>query len=396
MDDRARERPDSKGTASVWRASATRLREGVEASSRGLSRRVSELGDRMKHSRAIGRIGSAVEPLRVLKKATDAQRRGNHAMAYRLLEPMVRAQPDDPRLVAALWRAALACDRIEEVAPSMSHVIQRLAGSGRAKRASELWVALDGAAPVDPGALVRIAEVLEIGDLRIRALREAAACESRHLSPGLAAHTAELAREIDPPTALRAVRRALEAPGLHDTKRRRLHQLEGELLEAGASETDPVQAAAGEALAAVEPVARYQDLKLVEAMPTGFLPEAMTMQLAAARAARVEYAKVEAIAVAEVRGLARQPVLVIDLLLNWCSTQDTTLRAVRLRGDGFDPRMVFETAEDRAEASRAFVAELLERCEAAALPSRDERGDVVVRSFESLEAYARNVLRVAC
>jgi hypothetical protein len=155
-----------------------------------------------------------------------------------------------------------------------------------------------------------------------------------------------------------------------------------------------MEAAAEEALQATDPISRFSDLKLREAMPTELLPEAIALQLPGGRTARIEYSRIDAVAVAEVMGLARYPVVLIDLLLNWSSEQDPTLRAVRLRSDAFDPRMVFEAPDDRTEAFRGFVSELLDRCDALALPSPDGTGAVEMETFESQEAYARVVLQV--
>lgn len=411
------------------RKAAEGVRQRGEVSLRGVRRSVAEAGDRLKSSQASRQMGSAVDSWRVIKKAADAQRRGNHGLAYRLLEPKVRANPSDVRLVVAFWGAALACDRAEDVGSFMTGIIRRLASSGKPNRAAELWMELRSAVPsarVDPSALVRIAETLESGgrrELLVQALREAADSDSKGLSPGLAVRIAEMARELDPPTALRAVHRALEASGLHQAKRTRLEQLEVELVRLGSEAPAPglpvhaseatqersadgepgyeprsgaewMEAAAEEALETADPISRFSDLKLREAMPTELLPEAIAFQLAGGRAARIEYSKIDAIAVAEVMDLARYPVVLVDLLLNWSSEQDPTLRAVRLRSDAFDPRMVFEAPDDRTEAFRSFVSELLERCDAVALPSLDGNRSVHVETFETLEAYAREVLQV--
>jgi hypothetical protein len=458
MVDRNKGGSNSAKLGTLVRKATAQVRERGEVSLRGVRRSVVEAGDRLKSSHASKQMGSAVESWRVIKKAADAQRRGNHAMAYRLLEPKVQANPADAKLVVAFWSAALACDRPEDAASFMTGIIRRIASSGKPDRAAELWMELRSAVPsarVDPSALVHIAETLEVGggrDPLVQALRDAADSDSRGLSPGLAVRIAEMAREIDPPTALRAVRRALEAPGLHEAKRMRLGQLEEELVAAaagstasepapassrelqpatqsvcnegrGAEEPTPdlalkgpeaalersalreladeprsgaewMEAAADEALRAADPIARFRDLKLREAMPTGLLAEGVALQLPAGRTARIEYTKIDAIAVAEVMGLAQHPVVVVDLLLNWSSEQDPTLRAVRLRSDGFDPRMVFEAPDDRAEAFRSFLSELRVRCNAVPLPDLASAEAVGLRTFETLEAYAREVLQV--
>jgi hypothetical protein len=155
------------------------VREQGAASLRGVRRSAAEATDRLKSTQAAERLGAAVETRRVIKKATDAQRRGNHPMAYRLLESEVRENPDDARVVAAFWSAAQACERAEDAIPALLRIIRKLASTGEPERAAELWLELREASPsalVDPSSLVRMVPALE-ADGRLErvtlALREA-------------------------------------------------------------------------------------------------------------------------------------------------------------------------------------------------------------------------------
>ena len=130
-------------------------------------------------------------------------------------------------------------------------------------------------------------------------------------------------------------------------------------------------------------------------MPTKLREEAVALQLLAGRKAGIEYSKIDAVAVAEVMGLADHPVVVIDLLLNWGDEGDSTLRVARLRSDGFDPRMVLETPDDPAAALRSFLSEILVRSGAVPLPDSDAVLGVNRRCFDDVESYQREVLRVA-
>jgi hypothetical protein len=460
MDDR-----DEKGSGSAplrarMRSALGLVREQGAASLRGVRRSAAEATDRLKSTQAAERLGAAVETRRAVKKAADAQRRGNHPMAYRLLEPEVRANPDDGRLVVAFWSAALACERTEQAVPALLRIIRRLASTGEPKRAAELWLELRDAAPsarVDPGTLVRIAPALQASgrsEQVVRALRETVDPRNDSgLSPGLAVRVAEMARGLDPPTALTAARRALNSPDLHEAKRARLEDLVAQLEKAETEATPeisaevpaaaspaaaespdpptgvaltppieetqprgeaPAQAPAAEpaapaetpaaeevaeravddALAALAPAAHFAGIKVTEAMPTQLRKEAIALQLPGGRKVGVEYTKIEAVAVAEVRGLADHPVVVIDLVLNWSGQGDTTLRVVRLRNDGFDPRMVIAAPEGPAEAFRSFLSELLERSNALLLPDPDGEIGVNARAFDDISAYQREVLRV--
>jgi hypothetical protein len=420
------------------------VRQQGAASLRGVRRSAAEATDRLKSTQAAERLGAAVETRRVVKKATEAQRRGNHPMAYRLLESEVRENPDDARVITAFWSAALACERAEDAVPALLRIIRKLASTGEPERAAELWLELRDASPaalVDPSSLVRMVPALEAdGRLEQVALALREAVDPRNdsaLSPGLAGRVAEMARQLDPPTALTAAHRALTSPDLDETKRARLEDLVAELEKAGADEAadppaeaetavdTPVKAdaaanppaeapavapdppaetpaaaevterAVDDALEALAPTARFGDIKVTEAMPTKLREEAVALQLLAGRKVGIEYTKIEAVAVAEVRGLADHPVVVIDLVLNWGEQGDSALRVVRLRSDGFDPRMVIEAPGDPAEALRSFLSELLARSGAVPLPDLDGALGVNLRAFDDLEAYQREVLRAA-
>jgi hypothetical protein len=396
------------------------VRRQGEASLRGVRRSAADAADRLKRTQTAERLGAKVESWRIVKKAAEAQGRGNHAMAYRLLEPEVRDDPDDPRVVAAFWKAALACDRAEDAVPAMVRVIRKLAGGDKSKRAAELWTELRSVSDttlLDPTSLVRIAQALEAdggSDQAVAALREAVDPRNASgLSPGLAVRIAEMSRDLDPRSALRAARSALASPELHEAKRARLeamivtleHEEEKGEAKAAKAENDvsPPAGSSGEdarvravdaALEALAPTTRFSDLKITEAMPTSLLDEGIGLQVLGGRKVRVDYGKIEAVSVAEIRGLAPHPVVVIDLLLNWSDGSDTTLRAVRLRSDGFDPRMVMAAPPDADEALRSFLSELLARSKAVQLPDPDSALGVRLRAFDELGLYQREVLQV--
>ena len=414
-----REKKDSRSAplgARVRSALGVVRRQG-EASLRGVRRSAADVADRLKQTQTAERLGSKVESWRTVKKAADAQRRGNHAMAYRLLEPEVRENPHDPQVVAAFWRAALACDRAEDAVPAMLRVIRKLAGGDKSERAGELWIELRSVSDttlLDPASLVRVAQALAAdarSDRAVAALREAVDPRNASgLSPGLAVRIAEMSLDLDPRSAFRAARSALASPDLHEAKRARLEAMvvtleRAEEVEEAEAKDDvsPPAESSGEdatvrsvdaALEALAPAARFSDIKITEAMPTRLLDEGIGFQVPGGRKVRVDYGKIEAVSVAQVRGLAQHPVVVIDLLLNWRAESDPILRVVRIRSDGFDPRMVIAAPPDENEALRSFLSELLERSTALPLPDPDSALGVKVRAFDELELYQREVLQV--
>jgi len=445
MGDHKEGKPRSSPLGARMRNALGQVRQQSAASLRGVRRSVAVAGERLKHTQTAERLGAEVEIRRAIKKAADAQERGNHALAYRLLEPEIEAWPEDARVVLAFWNAALACEQVEKAVAPMLHTIRALAGAGEPERAAALWVELRGAIPsahVEPSALVRIAAaLLEEGkaEQAVEALRDSLSSDNSSLSPGLAVRVAEMAHDLDPPTALRAAQRALASPDLHEAKRARLHGLvvalerrESAVEPDGAAGEDAADAAPGDsadpdsdsagdlavvaseptqepgplsatpleasavapALEALVPAIRFGEVKVREGMPTGLQEKGLSLQLMGGRKARIEYAAIQALAVAEVGGEAAHPVTIVDLALNWNEPEDPILRVVRLRSDGFDARMVVEASPDRGEAFRAFLADLLARCSAIPLPDPDAVQGFGVRAFDDLESYQREVLQV--
>jgi hypothetical protein len=98
--------------------------------------------------------------------------------------------------------------------------------------------------------------------------------------------------------------------------------------------------------------------------------------------------------VAAVHGLAAKPVILVDLVLNWMSPANETLRVIRLRGDRFDPRRLFPGHASSVDALRSLVKLLIERADATALPDSESAEGRPYASYEELETYHRTVLLV--
>jgi hypothetical protein len=161
-----------------------------------------------------------------------------------------------------------------------------------------------------------------------------------------------------------------------------------------APDTAATQAAVAAALEAPTPVARFADIKVTEAMPTRLEEEGIRLQLCGGRKARVAYTGITALAVAQVSGLSDQPIVAIDLVLNWQESEETTLRVVRLRSDRFDPRMVMAAGAENDVTLCDFLAELIAGSEALPLPDADAALGVRLRAFDDIETYEREVLQV--
>jgi hypothetical protein len=138
----------------------------------------------------------------------------------------------------------------------------------------------------------------------------------------------------------------------------------------------------------------FPDLKRMPAQPSGLEETALLIQVAGSRRARIELDQVQAIAVGEVGGLADEPVVVIDLLMDVREVDGAPLRLVRLRGDEFDPRQLMPDAPDAGAALQAFLGTLMERTRAMPLPDPEAALGLIVPRFDTLDEYEQQVLQV--
>ena len=92
--------------------------------------------------------------------------------------------------------------------------------------------------------------------------------------------------------------------------------------------------------------------------------------------------------------VAEGPVILVDLVLNWMTPKNETLRVIRMRGDQFDPRRVLAEQSSPTEALRVFVKTVLDRSHAIALPDPEDALGQPFSSFEEIAIYQRAVLLV--
>lgn len=141
-------------------------------------------------------------------------------------------------------------------------------------------------------------------------------------------------------------------------------------------------------------VARFVNVKVAEVVPDRLAADGISLRKVSGASGLVAYAKIQAIAVGAVSGLADKPVLVIDLVMNWNDVAAEQVQVLRLRSDGFDVRTLMPQASSPVEAFRAVLEQLLARTGAIPLP---DRGSVRGRPFSThadLADYERVVLQV--
>ena len=275
-----------------------------------------------------------------------------------------------------------------------------------------------------------------------RAVRDAVDPRNEDLAPGVALRLFEEGRDVNPQSARRAAEVALASPHLHEAKRERLQAwLEGRdpdegrtppaapkaaapnpaaarstpagRLKLGALSDEQVAAAAarlppstpaprpastpvhaGETIPNLPPEPEQRDgLTVLAARPVELTDDAFLLEASNERRLRIEYAQIEAVSVAEVGGLADQPVAIIDLVLNWTRRDAEPLRTVRLRADAFDPATLAPGPCVAGGALAALLGEILDRSHAVPLPDPESALGLRLAGFESLEAYESESLR---
>jgi membrane associated rhomboid family serine protease len=135
-----------------------------------------------------------------------------------------------------------------------------------------------------------------------------------------------------------------------------------------------------------------RNIRSIVVTPVGLEPDGLHIESEGGARRRVPLEKLEAISVAAVGGLSEKPVLLIDLVMNWTSGGNETLKVIRFRGDRFDARNFTRDVSSPLDALRAFIAALLRDSGATPLPDEPSANGMPFASFDDLASYQRNVL----
>lgn len=140
------------------------------------------------------------------------------------------------------------------------------------------------------------------------------------------------------------------------------------------------------------PAGASSALRVVEIIPVELTDDGLVAwEVANEQRTRVHYRAIEAVAAAEVLGLAETGVIVIDLILR--STRPGRPRSsLRMRSNAFDPAALFPERTDAGQALRALLSEVLDRSGATPLPSPDSALALRPQRFESLAAFETETL----
>ncbi len=365
LDDLAPERSERQGVRNFLESVAARAKSGV---------------NRLRGAAA--ELAGAT----FLRHALAARERGNLEAAFWLLNEAFGVDPDAPGVAVHYWNTALALGRVDIASPAGVRLVESHAAVGEIDLAAQYWMELIGAAPevrAAPDAIATILPALkrrladardeEASELRgrlRRAMRHAVDPRSGELHPGVALRLFDEGRELTPEAARRAAEVALRSPNLHTAKRARLEQ-------------------------ALAPSARSA-CKLFEGVPIELGPEAIVLRNAEGLEVPIPYEGIDAVAVAEVSGLAEQQVTIIDLIRGWrdASPGSGPLLVARMRGDTFEPGSLIPGPCLPGAELAAFLGEILERSRAVAMPDLESALGVRLARFESLAEYERNVLNI--
>jgi hypothetical protein len=339
-----------------------------------------------------------------LEAAMEARTRGDDAESLAILTAAFERRPDED-VCLALWDAAVLCNQPEAGAAAITRAIREAAKRGDMELALRHWSELSDRVPtafIDPGTLLRlIPQLLDENqkDRAVLALRQAVHPDNTGLTPGLAMRIVEVAKSLDPASALAAAQAAIASPDLHDAKRPKLQSLITSLESRGVAVPEP-RAERTDVAPVVDELgsvalARFGQAKLTEARPVRLEPGALHVVLEDEREAAISFAKIQAIAVAAVADQGPKPVLLIDLLANWNESEAELLRGVRLRSNRFDPRKLLGDPDASARIAFArFVAELIEACQAVPVPDREACMGKPFARYDSIADYERELLEV--
>lgn len=137
-----------------------------------------------------------------------------------------------------------------------------------------------------------------------------------------------------------------------------------------------------------------RSIRAIEAVPLELQSDAVEIDTDGRGKSRLPFARIEALAVATVRGLGPAPVVVLDCILNWRDDIGSPLKLIRFRSDRFEASAigVGEPGGDDATVLGAWAASLARASGATCLPSEAILGGVGLPAFASLEDYERDVL----
>ena len=138
---------------------------------------------------------------------------------------------------------------------------------------------------------------------------------------------------------------------------------------------------------------RFSEVKVSEVEPKSIDGDGLVLQRGE-KIHRVPYSRIQAIGMGLVYLGASEPVLLIDLALNWNDPNAQILQLIRLASHPADFARLIPEEADSAAASRRLILELLERSGAVALPDAEALGGSEFSTYPDLSLYQNLVFDV--
>jgi len=151
----------------------------------------------------------------------------------------------------------------------------------------------------------------------------------------------------------------------------------------------------------LEPTPSLRPLRIRTAVPLAIDEDGLVLEVDGGGKTRLPFGRIQAMAVASVKGIASKPVVIVDFAINWEAGREP-LRLIRLQSDRYDPRALVqglrETDASNSEslpaiaALRIFLRQVLGGGDITPMPNPAAAGAEPLAKYESLSAYQRDVL----
>lgn len=339
---------------------------------------------------------------------------GKHDEALATVAGVLRREPQNVDAAIAYWRLAVEAGRPSEAAAAMLGAVRQEIRQGELDLAADHWLELAGAAPAQAADLTVGARIVDYL-VETRRLEEAqrglvlvARVVTSDVPAGVVARLGRAAAVVGGAGAAPVLRVAARHPELPEAQREEFGRVLEELSTAGSvssasggppeaaegagTQPEPPEAAEPEQVELAEVWQGARSLRVVEAVPVGLGATEIRLRIAGKGDRSLPLEQVQAVAVAGIKPPAGGSYLVLDLLLDSLWGSGETVRVVRLSSRTFDPRRILGVEGSPIEAFRGLVDVILKGSEGVPLPGPEAVMGRPFASFESLQAYEREVL----
>lgn len=322
------------------------------------------------------------EGFQALEYAAAKKEAGRSAEAFALLLEAARRNPGHKDLIEGLWELGVETGKEEESAKYLIALVESEIRRDQMELAAIHFWRLREKIPeasISTTYKIRLIQYLkerqENEDAKALAnelLREV----SLNSPPLLLMNLVNIASELNPSVAAKALELCLQHPEIPEPQKNELRKKFGDLKEK----------------APVEALAADRSIKVTQAVPVSLKEGKLVMNVKGVGERVLSFDRIQSIAVAEIISLLDLPYLLIDLFLDDPKSSASAVRSIRLLSSGFEPRTFFPDIQDSREALKAFISNLLESSGAAPYPDKESVLLNPPVSFRSMEEYEESIL----